>query len=369
MGRMVRSSLRRFAANLGVSAASLVIFALLAELLLQLVVPLFRPRFTRIDPVVGWYHNSSVTNLEEFEGHRYRLSYNAHGYRPPDHTYEKPDGVLRVVVLGDSYTDGSEVGDQETFTWHLQQRLAGVEVINLGVYGYSTTQELITLDHVGFKYAPDLVLLVTTTNDYRDNHINISSFGPRPRFMVDGDSAWLEGTDQSSAREIYRATNLPVHGMTFLHRHSNLYYFLNHYIYHRLIARKITALREAQWRSRDPEERLDAYRRLVVRMKQRSSRFGADFSVVFAYQKREVQTRDDSAYRMNREVARALAAEGIAATDLYEELRQAEFGRDGSLYYGEDIHWNAAGHKVVADLLEPRIEQWKQSRLNRARVN
>ena len=50
-------------------------------------------------------------------------------------------------------------------------------------------------------------------------------------------------------------------------------------------------------------------------------------------------------------------------------LRQAEFGRDGSLYYGEDIHWNVAGHKVVADLLEPRIEQWKQSRLNRARVN
>ena len=70
-----------------------------------------------------------MTNSEVLEGHQYQLSYNRHGYRPPEHTYDNLEGTFRIVVLGDSFTDGSEVGDEETFTWKLQQRLEGAEVI------------------------------------------------------------------------------------------------------------------------------------------------------------------------------------------------------------------------------------------------
>ncbi len=67
---------------------------------------------------------------------------------------------------------------EQTFWWLLQQKLescspfAGkhVEVINFGVSGYGTAQELITLRQQVWQYSPDMVmLLVTTNNDISDN--------------------------------------------------------------------------------------------------------------------------------------------------------------------------------------------------------
>ena len=44
---------------------------------------------------------------------------------------------------------------------HLQGR--HVEVINFGVSGFGTTQELLTLEYKVWKYSPDVVLLAFTT--------------------------------------------------------------------------------------------------------------------------------------------------------------------------------------------------------------
>ena len=61
------SRVRGWAANLLLAVCSFATSALLAEVALQIAVPLFRPRFTCIDPIVGWYHNASVTNPEVFK--------------------------------------------------------------------------------------------------------------------------------------------------------------------------------------------------------------------------------------------------------------------------------------------------------------
>ena len=50
----------------------------------------------------------------------------------------KPDGVMRVLVFGDSLTFGDEVTDDETYVAHLQTMLPGTEVLNLGVHGMAT---------------------------------------------------------------------------------------------------------------------------------------------------------------------------------------------------------------------------------------
>ena len=51
-------------------------------------------------------------------------------------------------MLGDSYTEALQVSLEETFTWRLEaslnKELAGrkkVEVLNMGVSGYGTTEE------------------------------------------------------------------------------------------------------------------------------------------------------------------------------------------------------------------------------------
>ncbi len=87
--------------------------------------------------------------------------------------YRKRDGIKRVVVLGDSFGMGYGVRLEETFSCQMQNFLckAGIrcEVVNLSVSGHGTAEELITLNEVGFRYQPDLVLLVWHGSDLADN--------------------------------------------------------------------------------------------------------------------------------------------------------------------------------------------------------
>ena len=67
--------------------------------------------------------------------------------------YEKPAGVKRIVVLGDSYGMGYEVTLEDSFLGVMERRLqeSGIEaeVVNLSVSGHGTAEELITLKEEG----------------------------------------------------------------------------------------------------------------------------------------------------------------------------------------------------------------------------
>jgi hypothetical protein len=349
------------------SASALVVFTLLLELALQFVMPLvYRPRFTKVDSALGWYHNASVETNSVLEGHEFHESYNSHGYRSPEHGWTKPAGTARVAMLGDSFVDGSEVGDEELFTWHLQQAMSGVEVINLGVYGYSTAQQAIALERVALRYDPDLVVLLTIPNDFYGNAVNLSFFGPAPRFVLDGDSLRLESTRSPAATEAFEATNLPAPGRAFLHEHSLVYYFLNHLIYQPLIAGRTQRLLDEQSKALSKADQIELYHRIVRRMKRLCDARGVGFAVVFGYEQSALRPGAPSP---NAEVIARLEADGIATFDLYDTLRQAEASGQPTIYYREDIHWNVRGHRLVADVLQPRIEGWLRDRTLLARTD
>jgi lysophospholipase L1-like esterase len=102
------------------------------------------------------------------------VSHNSLGLNGPEATWEKPEGVYRIVCLGGSSTYG--IGPSSTFTnWPviLQQELnlrglaKPVEVLNLGLQGYSTFESQINLALRGVEFRPDLVLVYHTINDMR----------------------------------------------------------------------------------------------------------------------------------------------------------------------------------------------------------
>ena len=80
-----------------------------------------------------------------------------------------------VLVAGDSYTEGAEVADGETFPATLQ-RILGVPVANLGVGGYGPDQALLKLEGLidRFPHARVLVLAIT----YRDALRMLNSYRP-----------------------------------------------------------------------------------------------------------------------------------------------------------------------------------------------
>jgi len=96
------------------------------------------------------------------------------GYNTPDVDRRKPPGTFRVVALGDSSTFGWGVDPDETYPRRLEALLRArhpemrVEVINLGVCGYSSFQGRILLERDALAFEPDVVTISYGSNDYSE---------------------------------------------------------------------------------------------------------------------------------------------------------------------------------------------------------
>jgi lysophospholipase L1-like esterase len=94
------------------------------------------------------------------------------GLRGPETTIEKPPGVRRVAVLGDSIAFAYWVSDEQGFARQLETLLNApgggvgrVEVLNFGVPGYNLEQEIEALRAKALPFSPDLVILLFCLND------------------------------------------------------------------------------------------------------------------------------------------------------------------------------------------------------------
>ncbi|HEX8457800.1 MAG TPA: SGNH/GDSL hydrolase family protein [Pyrinomonadaceae bacterium] len=155
-----------------------VLFGLLvAEVALRLVGYSY-PVFYTSDIVRGYALQPGLSGWYRKEGEAY-IRINSEGLRDREHAKQKPPNTLRIALVGDSYSEALQVSLEETFWMILEERLQHcpafnegkrVEVINFGVSGYGTAQELLTLRERVWEYAPDVVLLaMTTNNDITDN--------------------------------------------------------------------------------------------------------------------------------------------------------------------------------------------------------
>lgn len=105
---------------------------------------------------------------------RVRFRMNSMGIRADrEYAVEKPAGTIRIVGVGDSFTQGYEVDVNDTYLYRLGEKLRAkgyaVEVINLGVSGHGTAEELIMLKEFGFRFHPDVVIVGYYQNDLADN--------------------------------------------------------------------------------------------------------------------------------------------------------------------------------------------------------
>lgn len=139
-----------------------------------------RPRLWRVDETVG-YANRPHLDLRAFANVVGRT--NAQGFRAAeDVSATRPPGSLRIIGMGDSVTWGARVNEEDTFLGVLRARLrrerSDVEVINAGVVGYSTWQELLFLEKHVLPHRPDAVLVNFHTNDWLPSEDPFRNLGP-----------------------------------------------------------------------------------------------------------------------------------------------------------------------------------------------
>ena len=139
----------------------------------------------------GWWRS---------EGEAY-FRVNTQGLRDREHAIDKASDVFRIAVLGDSFAQALQIPLEETF-WHvLEQKLTEracfetwfVEVINFGVSGYGTAQQLLTLRNHVWQYDPDLVLLAFfTSNDIQNNAYALERNPEYPYFVYQANELVLD---------------------------------------------------------------------------------------------------------------------------------------------------------------------------------
>jgi hypothetical protein len=108
-------------------------------------------------PTLGWELRPDVRTD--------RVTSNSQGLRGRrEYAPEPPAGIRRVLCVGDSFTFGAGLRDDETMPARLEAALNGSgparwEVLNFGVEGYGTDQQWLYLSERGLRYRPQIVVL------------------------------------------------------------------------------------------------------------------------------------------------------------------------------------------------------------------
>ena len=101
------------------------------------------------------------------------IALNSQGFRAREFEVPKPRGRVRVVCLGDSWTFGANVDQDQAYPQRLEALLRhaypgiDVEVLNLGVFGYSSFQGLTLIRRQVEALEPDVVVIGFAMNDSR----------------------------------------------------------------------------------------------------------------------------------------------------------------------------------------------------------
>lgn len=379
---------------------SLVFALFMTEVCLR-VIGYSYPLFYVADYDRGVALRPGAAGMYQREGQNY-IRISSAGLRDREHPKIKPANTIRIALLGDSYCEALQVPLEQTFWWQLQQKLEScqafpgkqVEIINFGVSGYGTGQELITLERQAREYSPDLVmLLVTTNNDITDNRRDLKLTDEIPYFTFQNGELAIDNSFRNSPgfRWHTSISNRIGEGIRDHLRTVQLIYYVH-------MAAK---LKLAEWRNRKPappnnqsgapakpdisidnmiylEPRDDSWREawqvteaLLKRMRDEVRQDGARFIVVIG--SNPIQVAPDPAVRQrfldyigaadlfypNRRLRALADSEQIDCLDLAPPMQS--FAEQNKVYlhgFGSDIgngHWNADGHRLAADLIAQHI--------------
>jgi|SRR3989338_1046050 len=128
-----------------------------------------KQRLYQTDEELYWKHVPSQTGYQKIGFPKATI--NSKGFRGT----ELEDGKRNVIMLGDSYTFGWGVKDNETFSYILEKKLASIDkeyrVVNMGVSGWGLFQEKIQLERTYEDYRPKIVVLTIISDDLRRKEI------------------------------------------------------------------------------------------------------------------------------------------------------------------------------------------------------
>lgn len=301
-----------------------------------------QPRYT-YDPGYGVRANMPNVDTRHYVPGDYdvRITSNSAGMRGQrEYAVEKPAGVRRVLMLGDSFVYGYGVEDDQVVSALLEDRLNALdrgaprwEVVNLAVSGFGQAEELVTWHARGAAYAPDVVLLFYFENDIGNNAVaNLYAVG-------------ADGTLVRAAPEF-----LPgIRTQEILYSIAPIRWLFEHSEAWNLVRNRLsgvvqnTLLREQGLEKfNDTSEKGTSLTRALLRQLVADVRAAGARPVIVVIPDRKEMS---STFPLPAEEVAAL---GVELLDGRDYLVRAD-------YYDRDSHWRPSGHEKTAERLVPLV--------------
>ena len=364
--------------KLGCAALLAVCGTILALVLAEIVVRIFVPQVLLHDPdafipdptlgarLKPGFDDRVVTS--EFAS---TWSINEDGHRGP-RVGPKDAAVTRIVALGDSFTFGYGVEEEQAWPRRLEAILgeggAGgrAEVVNLGVGGYGTWEETRYLEEQRARLAPALALVAFYVgNDPQDNR---RWYPPVPVFAEGDTPAADAGANRVERLKRWLSARLHLYNLVASRGDELLV---------RTGLRRLVYPFEIDVLRSPPPESVEAAweaTRAAFTMLTHMQQSGLAIRVVLVPMRHQV---DDAFWkrlttqyerlagasavraldrnRPQRIVEDLLLAAKIESFDLLPGLRQEARNSPEPLYWSRDQHWTPSGHAAAARLIATRL--------------
>jgi lysophospholipase L1-like esterase len=300
---------------------------------------------------------------------------NQFGFNARDYSLQKPPGVFRILVVGDSFNWAG--GFKGNYTALLEQKLDSlygnhrVDVVNVGYSGTHTAEQLAMLKKFGLQYNPDLVILgFFAGNDFvdadpnrkriivNDTYVDIDKRRElkllgRPiilksrlyMFLRQKYVAWKE--QRVASKEIEVRAPVSFSRETFLNIERA-----------RLDLFSLAAAREQKYKP-NIDYILQSISEMDALLKSRNigfvvaifpDGFQVDQDLLKAVIERYQLNQSDYDVEFTQKLLRSyLETNGIPYVDFLDRFRTVE--QKQPLYIPQDTHWNASGNELAAEIL------------------
>jgi hypothetical protein len=316
------------------------------------------PTIMTPDDTLGWRGIASSVKQHRVGNTVVEIRTNDLGFR--DDPFPKPGnpkGKKRIMFLGDSFCWGLGTEKNDRISEAFDRLDSTFESFNLGIYGYSTDQELLSLKMYGPRIQPDEVVLLFCLNDLVYNNSNLGHRMPKPLYHKNEDGSLTLGNVPVPRQRPDSALN------KWLLRHSALYMAYSRargMIEAKMGLKKVTrsedATRAGQGRRKGEGAsigvELTPY--LLAEMRDECHRLGAKLTVIVVPSSQEWTENHSEAPKEATQVDQWCKEQNIQVLDLFPDFHQRYKETGENLYvadFEDQMHWNANGHHLAARIL------------------
>ncbi|HEY4517499.1 MAG TPA: SGNH/GDSL hydrolase family protein [Candidatus Paceibacterota bacterium] len=341
-------------------------------------------RLYRDDLQVGRIYKPDMDVMARGDhGIRGHLVTNSHGFIGEEVAKEKPEGILRIAHMGDSFTAGLAVDYEKKYATRIGEELSGklgkkVETLNLGIPSQGTHEQYLHYIHRASVFDPDAVVLYFFLgNDFDENLESLEEL--TAKFAGQSEGSGLRKFARKSELVLFvlnRLVQVPAANALMYHlgiiRERENFTATQSGTTTAALPRRLTLI------TTTADEALNAkalsntadYLRLfkeavgdkkfLVTLVPRHPQVEKRLEEAELAQFPELRNLDFDPLRRNRELGKILKELGIDFIDLTPDIRTA-LAEGKKIYICDDCHLGVEGHELVSAIVSKRFFEYFSS--------